>query len=100
MWNELARGAGAAGCGVSTVFPVPADQAALVIRPSSSDGDALGRGFPDASGNADPLTGWKVVALRRLRSTGSTRSCVNRQVRRQGPARAFVAFSNAFAYKR
>ena len=72
VWNELARGAGAAGSGVSTVFPVPAYQAALGIRPRSADGGALGRGLPDGAGNADPLTGWNVVALRRLRSTGGT----------------------------
>ena len=72
VWNELARGAGAAGSGVSTVFPVPAYQAELGIRPRSADGGAFGRGLPDGSGNADPLTGWNVVALRRLRSTGGT----------------------------
>lgn len=72
VWNELSRGAGAAGSGVSTVFPVPAYQAALGIRPRSADGGGLGRGLPDGSGNADPLTGWNVVALRRLRSTGGT----------------------------
>jgi kumamolisin len=72
VWNELSRGAGAAGSGVSTVFPVPAYQAELGIRPRSADGGALGRGLPDGSGNADPLTGWNVVALRRLRSTGGT----------------------------
>jgi kumamolisin len=72
VWNELSRGAGAAGSGVSTMFPVPAYQAALGIRPRSADNGAPGRGLPDGSGNADPLTGWNVVALRRLRSTGGT----------------------------
>jgi kumamolisin len=72
VWNELARGAGAAGSGVSAAFPVPAYQAALGIHPRSADGGATGRGLPDGSGNADPLTGWNVVALRRLRSTGGT----------------------------
>ena len=72
VWNELARGAGAAGSGVSGAFPVPAYQAALGIRPRSADGGAPGRGLPDGSGNADPLTGWNVVAQRRLRSTGGT----------------------------
>jgi kumamolisin len=72
VWNELARGAGAAGSGVSSVFPVPAYQAALGIRPRSADGNTLGRGLPDGAGNADPLTGWNIVALRRLRATGGT----------------------------
>jgi kumamolisin len=72
VWNELSRGAGAAGSGVSTAFPVPAYQAAIGIRPRPADGGVLGRGIPDGSGNADPLTGWNIVALRRLRSTGGT----------------------------
>jgi kumamolisin len=72
VWNELSRGAGAAGSGVSSAFPVPAYQAALGIRPRSADGGVPGRGLPDGSGNADPLTGWNVVAQRRLRSTGGT----------------------------
>jgi kumamolisin len=72
VWNELSRGAGAAGSGVSGAFPVPAYQAALGIRPRSADGGAPGRGLPDGSGNADPLTGWNVVAQRRLRATGGT----------------------------
>jgi kumamolisin len=72
VWNELSRGAGAAGSGVSGEFPVPSYQAALGIRPRSADGGAPGRGLPDGAGNADPLTGWNVVALRRLRSTGGT----------------------------
>ena len=72
VWNELSHGAGAGGSGVSTAFPVPAYQAALGINPRSADGGAPGRGLPDGSGNADPLTGWNVVALRRLRSTGGT----------------------------
>ena len=72
VWNELAQGAGAAGSGVSGAFPVPAYQAAAGIRPRSADGGTFGRGLPDGSGNADPLTGWNVVAMRRLRSTGGT----------------------------
>jgi len=72
VWNELSQGAGASGSGVSKAFPVPAYQAALGINPRSADGGAPGRGLPDGSGNADPLTGWNVVALRRLRSTGGT----------------------------
>ncbi len=72
VWNELSRGAGAAGSGVSAAFPVPAYQAAIGIQPRPADGGAPGRGLPDGSGNADPLTGWNVVALRRLRSTGGT----------------------------
>ena len=54
VWNELARGAGAAGSGVSGAFPVPAYQAALGIRPRSADSGAPGRGLPDGSGQRGP----------------------------------------------
>src|ERR1700683_2683665 len=72
VWNELSRGAGAAGSGVSGEFPVPSYQAALGIRPRSADGGAPGRGLPDGAGNADPLPRWNGGAARALRSTGGT----------------------------
>jgi kumamolisin len=72
VWNELGVGAGAAGSGVSRVFPVPAYQWRAGIRPRSADDGAPGRGLPDGCGNADPRTGWNVVAQRRLRVTGGT----------------------------
>jgi kumamolisin len=72
VWNELDSGAGAAGSGVSRVFATPAYQSGAGLRPRSADDGLPGRGLPDGSGNADPLTGWNIVALRELRTTGGT----------------------------
>jgi len=58
VWNEQASNEGATGGGVSNVFPLPSFQAnAKVPAPSSSGG---GRGVPDVSGDADPVTGYQV----------------------------------------
>jgi kumamolisin len=58
VWNEQASGEGASGGGVSNVFALPSWQAnAKVPAPSSSTG---GRGVPDVSGDADPVTGYQV----------------------------------------
>lgn len=72
VWNELRSGAGAAGSGISRVFAVPPYQEAAGILPRSADDGAPGRGLPDASGNADPRTGWNVVAGGDVRVTGGT----------------------------
>ncbi|MGH8134028.1 MAG: S53 family peptidase, partial [Steroidobacteraceae bacterium] len=58
VWNETAAGEGATGGGVSTVFALPAWQQGVGV-PKAPDGSA-GRGVPDVSGNADPLTGYQV----------------------------------------
>jgi kumamolisin len=52
VWNELAQGAGATGGGISTLNPKPPTQSGLPIR---------GRGVPDIAGNADPVTGYRVL---------------------------------------
>jgi kumamolisin len=58
VWNEQASGDGATGGGVSNVFALPSWQAnAKVPAPSASTG---GRGVPDVSGDADPVTGYQV----------------------------------------
>jgi kumamolisin len=58
VWNEQASGEGATGGGVSNVFALPTWQAnANVPAPSGSTG---GRGVPDVSGDADPVTGYQV----------------------------------------
>jgi kumamolisin len=60
VWNELASNEGAGGGGVSDVFPVPSWQAnAGVGRIAGTS--KTGRGVPDVSGNADPVTGYLVV---------------------------------------
>ncbi len=59
VWNDGSNG-GATGGGVSTVFPLPTYQANAGI-PSVAGTSATGRGVPDASGNADPATGYQVL---------------------------------------
>jgi kumamolisin len=52
VWNELRAGEGAAGGGISRSEPVPAAQAKY---------GPDGRGVPDVAGNADPVTGYRVL---------------------------------------
>ncbi|MFN2582743.1 MAG: protease pro-enzyme activation domain-containing protein [Candidatus Dormibacteria bacterium] len=72
VWNEIDRGQGAAGSGVSGVFAPPGYQVRAGIRPRSANTGRSGRGIPDGSGVADPVTGWNVLALGRMRTTGGT----------------------------
>jgi kumamolisin len=58
VWNETTAGEGATGGGVSTVFALPSWQTSSSV-PSAAGGFA-GRGVPDVSGDADPLTGYQV----------------------------------------
>lgn len=59
-WNELPAD-GATGGGVSDEFPLPSWQAKAGVPPSANPGGHAGRGVPDVSGDADPLTGYLVV---------------------------------------
>ncbi len=59
VWNELASGDGATGGGVSRIFPLPSYQSAAKVPPQPNT-QFVGRGVPDVSGNADPLTGYAV----------------------------------------
>jgi kumamolisin len=58
VWNDLAAGHGATGSGVSVHFGLPRYQSAANV-PNNPDGQP-GRGVPDVSGDADPLTGYRV----------------------------------------
>jgi kumamolisin len=58
VWNETAGGEGATGGGVSTAFAVPSWQSSSAV-PKAANGFA-GRGVPDVSGDADPLSGYQV----------------------------------------
>ncbi len=53
VWNETASNEGATGGGISTVYPQPSWQAGIAATKS-------GRGVPDVSGNADPVSGYQV----------------------------------------
>jgi kumamolisin len=60
VWNETASNEGATGGGVSTVFALPSYQQNAVV-PANPETNFVGRGVPDVSGNADPVTGYQVV---------------------------------------
>jgi kumamolisin len=70
VWNEEASGDGATGGGVSTVFPLPVWQQGSAV-PESPAGSP-GRGVPDVSGNADPLTGYQVLVDGEAQVIGGT----------------------------
>ena len=72
VWNELAHGQGAAGSGVSGVFAAPSYQVRCGIQARNANTGRSGRGLPDGSGVADPVTGWNVLCAGRLRTTGGT----------------------------
>ncbi len=58
VWNDGAGG-GATGGGVSGTFPLPSWQAGAGVP--AGPGGKPGRGVPDVSGNADPVTGYQVL---------------------------------------
>ena len=60
VWNEMANQEGSTGGGVSDFFPKPAYQATANVPPSANPGKFVGRGVPDVSGDADPVTGYDV----------------------------------------
>jgi kumamolisin len=69
VWNE-GRQNGAGGGGVSVEFAKPDWQNGISI-PASPKGDG-GRGLPDVAGNADPLTGYKIVLQGKSQPVGGT----------------------------
>jgi kumamolisin len=71
VWNELKSNEGAGGGGVSDVFPLPSFQTSAGV-PTSASGGATGRGVPDVAGNADPVTGYKVVVDGQQEPIGGT----------------------------
>jgi kumamolisin len=60
VWNEGVSG-GATGGGVSDVFNLPDWQANANVPPSANPGGRIGRGVPDVAGDADPVTGYRVL---------------------------------------
>jgi len=61
VWNDGTDG-GATGGGVSDTIPLPTWQANANIPASVNPGAQGGRGVPDVAGNADPATGFQVLA--------------------------------------
>lgn len=60
VWNEEANKEGSTGGGVSDFFARPSYQDAFNVPPSQNPGKFVGRGVPDVSGDADPVTGYDV----------------------------------------
>jgi kumamolisin len=63
VWNETASNEGSTGGGVSDFFPKPSyqvDAANLKVPTSVNPGNFVGRGVPDVSGDADPVSGYDV----------------------------------------
>jgi len=60
VWNEMANQEGSTGGGVSEFFAKPAYQADANVPASVNPGHFVGRGVPDVSGDADPVTGYDV----------------------------------------
>jgi kumamolisin len=59
VWNEESQGEGATGGGVSDYFPKPDYQGQATVPPPQTQSG--GRGVPDVAGDADPVTGYKVL---------------------------------------
>ncbi len=60
VWND-GPGQGATGGGVSEVFPLPGFQTNAGVPVSVNPSGFAGRGVPDVSGDADPVTGYQIV---------------------------------------
>ena len=60
VWNDGANGA--TGGGVSDAFGRPDWQKAAGVPASANPGHRVGRGLPDLAGNADPDTGYEILA--------------------------------------
>jgi kumamolisin len=73
VWNDLDQARSATGGGVSTIFPRPAWQGDLELPVNATPGVTFrGRGVPDVAGNADPMTGYKVMVDGKLQRIGGT----------------------------
>jgi kumamolisin len=61
VWNDGPNG-GATGGGISDSIDLPTWQANANVPPSVNPGGRIGRGVPDVAGNADPETGYQILA--------------------------------------
>jgi kumamolisin len=70
VWND-GPGRGATGGGVSIEFALPSYQENAKV-PGNFDTKAAGRGVPDVAGNADPETGYQILADGTAQTVGGT----------------------------
>ena len=61
VWNETANQEGSTGGGVSDFFAKPDYQVNANVPASVNPGNFVGRGVPDVSGDADPVSGYDVL---------------------------------------
>ena len=71
VWNDGPDG-GATGGGISDTIDLPTWQANANVPPSVNPGGRIGRGVPDVAGNADPETGYLILADGQQGSVGGT----------------------------
>ncbi|MGC9952255.1 MAG: S53 family peptidase [Bryobacteraceae bacterium] len=71
VWNDGDNG-GATGGGISDTISLPAWQANAHVPPSVNPGARIGRGVPDVAGNADPETGYQILADGQPGTVGGT----------------------------
>lgn len=70
VWNETASNDGATGGGVSIEYPLPSWQQNAKVP--NAPGGSGGRGVPDVSANADPLTGYEILVGGQTQAVGGT----------------------------
>jgi kumamolisin len=71
VWNDGPDG-GATGGGISDTIDLPTYQATANVPPSVNPGGRIGRGVPDVAGNADPETGYLILADGQQGTVGGT----------------------------
>lgn len=71
VWNDGTNG-GATGGGISDDIDLPSWQSQANVPPSVNPGGRVGRGVPDVAGNADPATGYRIIADGQTAVVGGT----------------------------
>jgi kumamolisin len=89
VWNGGTTG-GATGGGISDSIDLPSWQAHANVPASINPGGRIGRGVPDVAGNADPATGYQILADGQPGTVGGTSAvaplwagliaCINQQL--------------------
>jgi kumamolisin len=71
VWNDGPSG-GATGGGISDSIDLPTWQDNAHVPPSVNPGGRIGRGLPDVAGDADPNTGYQILADGQAATVGGT----------------------------
>lgn len=101
VWDE---GPGSStGGGVSQIFDLPDWQSSVRVPPSANPGGKKGRGVPDVAGDADPVTGYRILVDGQQAVIGGTSAVAPlwaglAALINQGLGHS-VGFINAFLYR-